>query len=890
MSDREIQTDDIDRIREGIQAELDRSWEFDSLQRLDRLTADAANVAEESPDEIAPLAEPLTKLLSRTVDEEYSMAGEMIGKENLLRSVKQQTASSLARFASESPQRVAPILTELTRVAIREDDEDVRDELETVFDSVAGEDHHAVCEAVSVLKNALNGEDLDYQSRTVETVGWIGYRNSAAVADLVDTLRSLVDGQNVKLTKRVLNTLGKIIKDPSYIEETVTPEDAIAFGSTAGTYLSAESIELRVSAASFLNSVSQKDPSVIRDFLPELVDLSIESKQAHSDASESLSSLVIDCPEVIAEITPRLRVGLSSGDSDMRKRIANLVSEITRKPYSSEINAKVVGAVVDFVPELINMLIESEGGVSAASRSLQNIGARYPEAIADVKPRLRAGLTSDDPIVQRQTANIISETIHGGFSFERNPNPNVAVDLVAELTDLLFNPGLAGHYAARALEPIGYEYPEEIIEVIPRLRAGLTSDDPDLQERTVGILKETASGDPDAVVDFVPKLTDLLVESEQVRSDAGGALERIGSESPEAITEVTSRLRAGLTSDDPDLQERTVRILKETASGDPDVVVDFVPELTDLLVESERVRSDAGGALERIGSESPEAIAEVMPRLRAGLISDDLDIQAWTIELMKKPIGTDTGVVIDLVPELIDLLIKLQDRSDLRTSPGPVDYINFDGKQARPDADGILKRIGSEYPEAIAKITSRLRMGLTSHDPDTQVRTAKIIKETASCDPSAVADLIPELTDLLIESEQAKCDAREALTHVVTYRPKSVKTVLSERVDDLRSCDTDIQTQVTKLIRFGAETHPNVFLDFSPELTTLLGDETYEIRKNAALTLIYISEGNPTDLAEHRSQFRELIMHEETTHEIKIVLVGVLCQLGSKTIIDPMMD
>jgi hypothetical protein len=827
MSDRETQIDDIDRIREGIQAELDGSWGFDSLQRLDRLTADAANVAEESPDEAGPLADPLAELLSRTVDEEYSTAGEMIGKENLLRSVKQQTASSLAEIASESPMHVVPVITELTRVAIREDDEDVRDELETVFDSVAGEDHDAVCEAVAVLEGVLDHGDVGDRSRAVETVGWIGYRDSAAVADLVDPLQSLVDEPNVRLSKRVLYSLGRIVDDPSYQEDTATPESTIMFGATAGTYLSNNSTEICVSAASFLNSVSQKDPSVIREFFPELVDLSIESEQAHYDATKSLSLVAVDCPEAITEVKPRLRAGLTSDNPDTRERSADIIAETTRgldlldpdwvEDPDGVNKGAIVGAVVDFVPELIDILIESEQGARVAGSALSNITESYPEAIAEAKPRLRVGLTSDDPNLQEQTAKII---------------------------------------------------------------------------------KKTAGGDPGAVVDLVPELADLLIESEQVRSDVGDALKQIGTECPEAIAEVTSRLRVGLTSDDPDLQEQTAKIIKKTAGGDPGVVVDFVPELIDILIESEQVRSDVLDALERIVFEYPEAITEVTPQLRAGLTSNNLDVQAYTIEVIKTPIGTDTSVVVDLVPELIDVLIELEGQTGIKKSPGPtegwgfnlIENESFKHGRSRPDADGVLERIGFEFPEAIAEITSRLRVGLTSDDPDVQARTARIIKKTASSDPSAVAELIPELTDVLVESEEAESDAREALTHVVTYRPKSVKTALSERVDDLRSCDTDIQTQVTKLIRFGAETHPNVFLDFSPELTTLLGDETYEIRKNAALTLIYISEGNLTDLAEHRSQFRELIMHEETTHEIKIVLVDVLCRLGSETIIDPMMD
>jgi hypothetical protein len=202
-----------------------------------------------------------------------------------------------------------------------------------------------------------------------------------------------------------------------------------------------------------------------------------------------------------------------------------------------------------------------------------------------------------------------------------------------------------------------------------------------------------------------------------------------------------------------------------------------------------------------------------------------------------------------------------------------------------------LERIGSEHPEAIVEVTPQLRAGLTGDDPELQERTAEVVLEIArEGGPGTVVDLVPELVDLLVETVRVRSDARAALEHIVRYHPKPVKTALSEPVDDLHSRGTDIRTQVTKLIRGGAEVHPNVFLNFSPELTALLDDERYEVRKNAAVALAAISEVDLTDLAAHRSRFRELIAHEDTTHETKIVLVGVLCRLGSETVVDPVLD
>jgi HEAT repeat protein len=220
-----------------------------------------------------------------------------------------------------------------------------------------------------------------------------------------------------------------------------------------------------------------------------------------------------------------------------------------------------------------------------------------------------------------------------------------------------------------------------------------------------------------------------------------------------------------------------------------------------------------------------------------------------------------------------------------------------------------LKRIGTEHPEAVGEVTPRLRAGFTGEDPVKQGATAEVIKETAEADPTVVVELVPELTNLLVGSvpeltdleetavrsgslgpEQARSDAGEALERIGVHRPKPVKTALSRLSDDIHSFGTDIRTQIAKLLRGGAEAHPSVFLDFYPELTALLDDEVYEVRKNAAVALAAISEGDPTDLAVHRSKFRELIAHEDTTHEGKVVLVGVLCRLGSETVVDPVAD
>ena len=320
---------------------------------------------------------------------------------------------------------------------------------------------------------------------------------------------------------------------------------------------------------------------------------------------------------------------------------------------------------------------------------------------------------------------------------------------------------------------------------------------------------ETASTDPDAVVDRVPEVVALLDDDDAaVRNDA-------------------------------------VSVLSRVSKGRPDAVLDALPALLERLSTDDRrvIRHNSALAIGRISAARPEACRDAIEPLVRGLADDDGDVREKCGTALDN-FGPDAeGDIRDAAERAVG---DAADRTAAETSA------------ERNEAAVALARLATRFPEEVAAHAESLRPRLDDEDNVVRYHAAMSLKRVAARRPALLSGVVEPLADRLDDPDG---DVRElasaALASVAEADPDvAVETsdALVERLDDDRE---EVRAHAVGACRALVTAYPDAVLPAQFELVELLADAREETRADARKTLHGLADEYPDEIGDVLASARD---------------------------------
>lgn len=328
--------------------------------------------------------------------------------------------------------------------------------------------------------------------------------------------------------------------------------------------------------------------------------------------------------------------------------------------------------------------------------------------------------------------------------------PEAVVPVVDSLVDRVEEGSrLTAHRCLFALSQLGEANPSVVEPAVPSAAAIVDRDDTFLADAALAFLGTVANEQPEGVEAAVPALVSFLAADD--RSAFATPPERLqrGS-SRERLLEKGRRV--AVTSDRR--RDRALDILKRIARAEPQVVAPYVGELADLLADgSDEHRRSLLLMLSALAESDPAAVEEAIEPAGSLLTSEtDRSIQTTAVRFL--------ALAAEGHPRDVSKTIRVANLADL---------LEAADSDARGGAVGVLAYVAEHDPEAVGRMTGRVRSLID--DNASFVRGNAIWTLAALNDRASIAQI----------EERAQSDP-----------DPEVRTVAAEALDSLTA--TDVST------------------------------------------------------------------------------------------------
>ncbi|TKX73897.1 hypothetical protein EXE46_12010 [Halorubrum sp. GN11_10-6_MGM] len=311
---------------------------------------------------------------------------------------------------------------------------------------------------------------------------------------------------------------------------------------------------------------------------------------------------------------------------------------------------------------------------------------------------------------------------------------------------------------------------------------------------------ETASTDPDAVVDRVPDVVALLDDDDAaVRNDAVTVLSRV------------SKTRA-------------------------DAVLDALPALLERLSTDDRpvIRHNSALAISRIVASHPEACRDAIEPLVRGIADDDGDVREKCRTALDN-FGPDAEDGIRGAAE--------------RAVEDAVDRTAAETSTERNEATVALARLATRFPDEVAAHAESLRPRLDDEDNVVRYHAAMTLKRVAARRPALLSGVVEPLADRLDDPDE---DVRElasaALASAAEDDPSAVVEASDALVDGLADGREEVRSHAVSACRALVTEYPDAVLPAQFELVELLADPREDTRADARKTLHGLADEHPDEI------------------------------------------
>lgn len=273
------------------------------------------------------------------------------------------------------------------------------------------------------------------------------------------------------------------------------------------------------------------------------------------------------------------------------------------------------------VDDVIATITEStEQELRIALAQFAGIATTDPEACTAAVDPLVDLLPTSVPAVQGEILGILTH-IANATPESTEPAVGPTLDLLGSSTHPLVQ-----DEALSFLVPVAEHDPSAVTAGIPKVAAALRDDSIE-NEPAAHILAAVSEGEPDALIDVVPKI-ELFLETEETPAHvwALAAIGRLSKAHANIATEVIPTAARFINAETTPLRSNAVGVLADLADEYPTEVKPWVSDAIELLNDSDKlVRGNATSILARVGREYPDTVRPAADQLTAALDDDLVD-------------------------------------------------------------------------------------------------------------------------------------------------------------------------------------------------------------------------------------------------------------------------
>jgi|APHM01.1.fsa_nt_gi hypothetical protein len=268
---------------------------------------------------------------------------------------------------------------------------------------------------------------------------------------------------------------------------------------------------------------------------------------------------------------------------------------------------------------------------------------------------------------------------------------NPTLDSLDEVCDTVESEtGKQRRIALAHLAAIAREHPGDTTDAVPAAVAQVGDTPPAVQGEAVGVLRRVASADPAAVEPAVSPVAELLTPDTEsmLTVEALNFVAVLAGNDPEAVLDTVPRLAdlLGTEGVDPKPITRSLAYIAETSPGE---LITVVPKLESFLEEDNSPDVGVLAALGRVAKSYPGVAKEAIPAAVSLMDADDSRVRT-----------NATGLLTDLAEEY---------PGELRSAvPQATELLKDDDERLRHNLTSLLARVANEHPAVVEPATDAL--------------------------------------------------------------------------------------------------------------------------------------------------------------------------------------
>lgn len=384
---------------------------------------------------------------------------------------------------------------------------------------------------------------------------------------------------------------------------------------------------------------------------------------------------------------------------------------------------------------------------------------------------------------------------------------------------------------------------------VEELEPLLNSSDSDVLQPALTALAEVAKAQPDAVIDHLDTVQELLAEGTPKTTECAAlVLQVVFSTRQQAITplsDVLLKVLGDLTAEMEGVD------LFSGADEIPQDTISAIPEVIRVVVKLDRV--------------NPGTIAEALSDLEQLLTVRPVTVQLAAAMGIARLADSTPEATLRLIPKLEDALRPPTSVEDPELEAWLGQGDNTESARVRAAAASALKHIAADYPAEVRSSVSDLATCLAADDPAIRRAAISALANVADTHPNSVRSYTEELEPLLDDPNNSiRWSAALTLARIAKEHPQDV----SEYVDELRryldADDKGLRVNGSWALDVLSEHNPAAVRPAIDDLAPLLDSETTLLRENVVTCLMYVGMEFPETVRPHRAVISQCLLDEST--------------------------
>jgi len=333
---------------------------------------------------------------------------------------------------------------------------------------------------------------------------------------------------------------------------------------------------------------------------------------------------------------------------------------------------------------------------------------------------------------------------------------------------------------------------------------------------------------------------------------------KVAKADPDAAAPATDLVSERLSAEDPEICELISRAMIPLAETRPQAAAKLTDEL--LAVISDWTDQLAAIDLLSSADEIPQKVIDVFPAvvLLSGYIEESepgslvevagdfqrlLRVNAYEAKVagamgLADISKTNPDAVVDAVEELLTCLEPTEPIEDPELRAWLGESRDGDHTQLHTSAMVAIERLSATHPHSVRASVDFLPEYLSRQEERFRWMSAQILANLADECPEDVSSHAEELAHHLNDTAMVRLNASYALDILSQHVPEKVRPFADDMVTLIDDDQTLIRENVLMYLKFIVREYPDAVHNKQEKIRPRLDDESKEVRKNAARTLL----------------------------------------------------